>query len=75
MPGSVSGSSAESNFLTTQFSSLREQNFMSSQVQITLPGETSDIRLMVGQQYDALASRVKDVVNIPSLQVPAPPSR
>lgn len=67
----INGNSTTSGNIETQFTTVRETDVRSNQVQITLPDNRSNIQLKVGQQYDVRSHQVYDVVNDPVTSSPA----
>jgi len=61
----INRNSTNAGSIETQFTTVRERDVRSNQVQITLPDNRTSIQLKVGQQYDVQSQQVYDVVNDP----------
>jgi len=62
----VNRSSTNEGNIETQFTRVGEDDVRSNHVQITLPGNRTNIELKVGQQYDVNTQQVIDVVKDPA---------
>jgi ABC-type uncharacterized transport system permease subunit len=67
----INRNSTNAGSIETQFTTVRERDVRSNQVQITLPDNRTSIQLKVGQQYDVQSQQVYDVVNDPHSTSPA----
>jgi len=67
----INSNSTNTGSIETQFTTVRERDVRSNQVQITLPDNRTNIQLKVGQQYDVQSQQVYDVVNDPQTTSPA----
>jgi len=67
----INRNSTNTGSIETQFTTVRERDVRSNQVQITLPDNRTNIQLKVGQQYDVQSQQFYDVVNDPHSTSPA----
>jgi len=67
----INRNSTNTGNIETQFTTVRERDVGSNQVQIMLPDNRTNIHLKVGQQYDVHTQQVFDVVTDPATTSPA----
>lgn len=61
----INRSSTSFGSIVNQYTRVQERDVDADRVRITLPDDTSTIRLKVGQQYDVMNRQVYDVINDP----------
>ena len=61
----INRSSTSYGSIVNQYTRVQERDVDPDRVTITLPDDTSSVRLKVGQQYDVMNRQVYDVINDP----------
>ena len=61
----INRSSTSFGSIVNQYTRVQERDVDPNRVRITLPDDTTSVRLKVGQQYDVMNRQVYDVINDP----------